>query len=266
MPNVKAVWPSDPAYLHAAFSVLGLSEIAGARHERKVLAMYAASGHPEIHDDETPWCAAYVGWSLVEGGLKSTNSLLAISYKNYGSPLDRHSIIPRGAIAVWTRTGGNHVNFVLADDGTWVTCLGGNQSNGQGGGVTISRRLKDEAIAFRMPIGGARPAPRADIPADDSDGGEPVPDAAPPDLLPDDVQGPTEHGLWALLKRWKGRILGTAGVGGSGAIGASMFADPWVIAVIVSGVILSIAGLIWLVIWLVGKDAARGWIRRQVNK
>src|SRR5215204_5549591 len=165
MANARAVWPSDPPYLKAAFSVLGLSEIQGARHEKKVLAMYAASGHPEIHDDETPWCAAFVGWSLQHGGLKGTNSLLAISYAKYGTALNKKNTIPRGAIAVWKRVGGNHVNFVLDDDGVYVVCLGGNQDNKRGGGVTISRRRKTEAVAFRMPPGSvAKPKPVAVAP------------------------------------------------------------------------------------------------------
>lgn len=146
-----SVLASDPLYLKAAFSVLGLSEIEGSRHEARVLAMYVASGNPQIHDDETPWCAAYVGWSLAQGGKPNTKSLLAISYASYGTALDRTKLIPRGAIAVWTRVGGNHVNFVLEDDGTYVTCLGGNQENNHGGGVTISRRLKSQAVAYRMP-------------------------------------------------------------------------------------------------------------------
>ena len=149
----RTMLASDPAYLKAAFSRLGVSEIEGARHEKLVLDMYAASGHSEIHDDETPWCAAFVGWSLEKGGLVGTHSLMAISYAKYGNALDRNKTIPRGAIAVWKRTGGAHVNFVLEDDGTYVTCIGGNQENGKGGGVTISRRLKSQAVAYRLPKG-----------------------------------------------------------------------------------------------------------------
>ncbi len=151
MASVKTVWPTDPPYLQAAFSVLGLSEIEGSKHEKRVLEMYAASGHPEIHDDETPWCAAFIGWCLDHGGLKGTQSLMARSYATYGTALSKSEIVPRGAIAVWTRDGGGHVNFVLADDGKFVTCIGGNQSNNKGGGVTISRRAKADAVAYRMP-------------------------------------------------------------------------------------------------------------------
>lgn len=181
MASVKTVRPTDPPYLQAAFSVLGLSEIEGSKHEKKVLEMYAASGHPEIHDDETPWCAAYVGWALQHGGLTGTQSLMAKSYATYGTALARNKTIPRGAIAVWTRAGGGHVNFVLADDGTYVTCIGGNQSNNKGGGVTISRRAKSEAVAYRMPPQ-ATPIV-AEPETDPAPEAMPAPESKPPSIL-----------------------------------------------------------------------------------
>ena len=141
--SARIVHPDDPKYLKAAFSVLGLSEIAGERDEPQVLAMYAASGHPEIRHDEVAWCAAYVGWALHKGGLPNTGSLLAISYAKYpGRRFTKDDTIPRGAICVWPRTGGNHVNFALADLGDAILCIGGNQGNGRGGGVTISKTSK----------------------------------------------------------------------------------------------------------------------------
>lgn len=194
MSKVTAVQPNDFAYLRAAFSKLGLSEIAGPRDEPQIIAMYAACGHPEAKHDEIAWCAAFVGWSLHEGGLANTGSLLAISYAHYGAPLDKHKPIPRGAIAVWHREGGNHVNFVLADNGTTVTCIGGNQSNGRGGGVTISDRRKDEAVAYRMPPGVAQPAPKPmPAPSIPQDTEQPDPQAAlaPAPPQPDD-SGPDE--------------------------------------------------------------------------
>jgi len=154
MANIKTAWATDPPYLKAAFSKLGLSEIVGPKHEKQVLAMYAASGHPEIKDDETAWCAAFVGWALLKGGLPNTNNLMARSYSKYGTACDLDEIIPRGAIVVWPRgkPPSGHVNFCLHDDGTYLTCIGGNQGNGKGGGVTISREAKNKAVAARLPV------------------------------------------------------------------------------------------------------------------
>ena len=159
--SARIVHADDPKYLKAAFSVLGLSEIAGERDEPQVLAMYRACGHDRIEHDEVPWCAAYVGWCLHKGGLKNTGSLLAVSYAKYpGRTFTRDDSIPRGAICVWPRTGGNHVNFALADLGDTLLCIGGNQGNGPGGGVTITQTPKHLLKAAVMPEGAALPQAR----------------------------------------------------------------------------------------------------------
>jgi uncharacterized protein (TIGR02594 family) len=156
--SARVVHADDPKYLKAAFSVLGLSEIAGEDDEPQILAMYAACGHPEIRRDEIAWCAAYVGWALHRGGLPNTGSLLAISYARYpGRSFTRGDTIPRGAICVWPRIGGNHVNFALADLGDTILCIGGNQGNGRGGGVTIAKYAKDRLKVAVLPTAVAAP-------------------------------------------------------------------------------------------------------------
>jgi uncharacterized protein (TIGR02594 family) len=156
--SARVVHADDPKYLKAAFSVLGLSEIAGEEDEPQILAMYAACGHAEIRRDEVAWCAAYVGWALHRGGLTNTGSLLAISYAQYpGRRFGKNDTIPRGAICVWPRTGGNHVNFALADLGDAILCIGGNQGNGRGGGVTITKYAKDRLKVAVLPKSGAAP-------------------------------------------------------------------------------------------------------------
>lgn len=175
--NPRVVQPNDPPHLKAMFSILGLSEIAGPQHERRVLAMYAACGHPEINNDETPWCAAGVGWCLVQSSLPlppTARNLMARSYAKYGRELDTDDILPRGAILVWPRgrPPSGHVNLLLHDDGTTLTCIGCNQGNGKGGGVTITREAKSNLIAARMPVGIVKPAPK------------PVPAPPPPDVDP----------------------------------------------------------------------------------
>jgi uncharacterized protein (TIGR02594 family) len=152
--SARVVHADDPKYLKAAFSVLGLSEIAGEEDAPQILAMYAACGHPEVRHDEIAWCAAYVGWALHRGGLPNTGSLLAISYAQYpGRRFTRDEAIPRGAICVWPRSGGNHVNFALADLGGTILCIGGNQGNGRGGGVTITTYAKDRLKVAVLPKG-----------------------------------------------------------------------------------------------------------------
>lgn len=164
--------PGDPPYLRAALSKLGLSEIAGSQHEPQVLAMYAACGHPEVKRDEVAWCAAYVGWALVQGDLPTSQpiskNLLAASYLTYpGKKYTKHDTIPRGAICVWPRDAGSgHVNFALEDLDDKVLCIGGNQGNGRGGGVTIVKYPKSElraAVLPKKPAVVPKPPPPPDI-------------------------------------------------------------------------------------------------------
>lgn len=264
MAAVARVMPGDPLYLRVALGKLGLSEIQGNVDEPQVLAMYAACGHPEVKHDETPWCAAFVGWSLAQGGLPNTRSLLAISYAKYGTGLDRNKIIPRGAIAVWPRTGGNHVNFVLADDGVTITCLGGNQGNGRGGGVTVSHYPKDQAIAFRMPSGvplpkpkpkpepKPEPAPLPDVPAPEP---KPRPQPDDPGVEPEDEP---KLPFW---KRWWRSLTGAGGgVGGVGLLSA--FTDWQVALAIILSVALVVLVFGGVIIWLVGRDRVRAWLIR----
>lgn len=175
---------SDPAYLKAAFGDLGLSEIPGKRHSARVLELFKSSGHPEIKNDETAWCAAAVGGWLAESGYPNSGSLMARSYGKYGRAVDLKSKVPRGAIIVWPRGAppSGHVNICLEDDGTYLTCIGGNQSNANGGGVTVSRERKSRAIAARLPVGVTAFKPVKLVPEEEETEAEPddtQPHAAP---------------------------------------------------------------------------------------
>ncbi len=156
---------TDPQWLAKARELVGLKEIVGSRHEAKILQFFAEAGHPGIKDDETAWCAAFVGAMLRRGGYSSSGALNARSYLNYGAPLT----IPRvGCIAVFRRgTSGweGHVAFFLREVGDSIEVLGGNQSNS----VSITRMSKASLLGYRWPsvtsAPAARPAPPVVTPA-----------------------------------------------------------------------------------------------------
>ena len=54
-------------------------------------------------DDESPWCAAFVGAVLAECGLAGTGSLTARSYLKWGVPGDI-AVLWRGARDGWERS------------------------------------------------------------------------------------------------------------------------------------------------------------------
>lgn len=100
-------------------------------HNPQVVAYYAASGHPEIKEDEVPWCAAFVGAVLAQCGLPNTGSLLARSYLDYGEKVLSKDVV-RGDIVVLKRGNSSwqgHVGFVSRIANGKVYVLGGNQGN-----------------------------------------------------------------------------------------------------------------------------------------
>jgi uncharacterized protein (TIGR02594 family) len=247
--NFRTVQPDDPAWLQEAFSVLGLSEIAGARHEKRIVEMYRAAGHPEIKDDETAWCAAYVNWCLSQAGIDGTGSLMARSFVKYGRGLHRTDTIPRGAIAIWPRGAppSGHVNIVLHDDGAYVWCIGGNQSKaGTNGAVTIGKYAKGQAVAYRWPLGAApkpvpKPEPKPEPPQDTE-----LPD---PDPQPQPLPVPAPH--W--YERIWVRVLSTIT-----AIGGAIY-DYRVALSIIGGLLVAAVAFVLFM----GPDRIRAWVRRQ---
>jgi uncharacterized protein (TIGR02594 family) len=263
--NPRVLHPDDPAHLHAAFSKLGLSEIEGPKHEKQVLAMYRAAGHPEISDDETAWCAAFVGWCLKEAGLPNTGSLMARSYVKYGVPVGGKKV-PRGAIVVWPRGAppSGHVNICLDDDGTYLTCIGGNQGNGRGGGVTITKESKSRAITARMPPGISAPLPKPKPepkPAPTPDAEEPpIPVPLPPDVEP---VPPAEPKI-GFLRRIRNWVVGaTSGISGLSFL--AYLTDWQVVAILCVAVFIFLVLAVSFFLWLFGKQRVRDWFTRILN-
>lgn len=100
-------------------------------HNPKVVAYFRDAGHPEVKNDETAWCAAFVGAMLNRAGEKGTGQLVARSYLNWGVQVDRAMAQP-GDIVVLKRGDSKwqgHVGFFVKDNGSTITILGGNQNN-----------------------------------------------------------------------------------------------------------------------------------------
>lgn len=149
---------SEPVWLAKARELLGLKEIVGSENEAKVVAFFKDAGNPGVKDDETAWCAAFVGAMLVRSGIKGTGKLNARSYLDWGDKLTTPRV---GAITVFRRGNSSwqgHVAFFLRDLGATVEVLGGNQGNA----VSIARYAKADVLGYRWPA----EAPRAEQPDD----------------------------------------------------------------------------------------------------
>ncbi len=121
----------NPAYELARADV-GTWEWAEG-HNPKVLQYFADVGHSWVQDDETAWCAAFVGAMLKRAGMAHTGKLNARSYLEWGDPVEPDDACP-GDLAIYWRGSPDdwrgHVGFVagITDSGDFMI-LGGNQGN-----------------------------------------------------------------------------------------------------------------------------------------
>ena len=118
---------TEPKWLGEVRRYIGEREIKGAKHNTLIVQMWADIKRSGIKDDETPWCAAYVGSVLECCGNKSTRFESAKSYLGWGAQLLKPAV---GYVAVFTRDGGGHVGFVVGQNERGdLLVLGGNQSD-----------------------------------------------------------------------------------------------------------------------------------------
>ncbi|QTL95534.1 TIGR02594 family protein [Aeromonas jandaei] len=145
-----------------AHKFLGLKEIKGAKHAQEILDMWKAIKRGGIKDDETPWCAAFLGACLERVGIQSTRFESAKSYLDWGTKLNAPV---QGCVVVFTRTGGGHVGFVVGKSPTGnLLVLGGNQSDE----VNIREFPLARVTGYRWPLG--EPMPTGELPVGTSAG------------------------------------------------------------------------------------------------
>lgn len=139
----------DSSWLKLAKEELGVAEIKGEKHNPRVVHYFMDAGHGWVKDDETAWCAAFVGAMLERSGTPSAKSLAARSYLTWGKPLKKPK---KGCIVVFSR--GNphgwqgHVGFYMGETKTHIKVLGGNQSNK----VSIASYPKSRLLGYRWPV------------------------------------------------------------------------------------------------------------------
>ncbi|MDX2288545.1 MAG: TIGR02594 family protein [Hyphomicrobiaceae bacterium] len=135
----------QPEWLAEAWRELGQSERAGKAANARIAAFFNEAGHPGVKSDEVAWCAAFAGACLERAGLRSSRSLLARSYLDWGRQLEAERI---GAVAVLRRgtdPAFGHVGFLVGwtADGLWL--LGGNQMNA----VSVARYERSRLVGLR---------------------------------------------------------------------------------------------------------------------
>lgn len=128
-------------------------------HNPKVVQYFHDVGHEWVQDDETAWCAAFVGAMLKRAGMPHTGKLNARSYLQWGEPVDPADA-QEGDILVFSRGDPNgwqgHVAFNAGriENGDW-RCLGGNQSNQ----VNVKTYSNSRLLGVRRAPGDVSPSP-----------------------------------------------------------------------------------------------------------
>lgn len=142
---VDRMLPSDPHWLIKAFEEVGVKEIPGSKHEKRIIEYHSVTSL-KATTDEVPWCASFVCWVLEKSNITSTRSAAARSFLNWGIKTGP----TRGCVVVFARPpnpSSGHVGFYLYQTDTHIVCLGGNQSNE----VRVSRYSKNNLLAYRWP-------------------------------------------------------------------------------------------------------------------
>lgn len=137
----------QPAWLDHAWAELGQREIAGSSSNARIADYIRRAGHPQVADDSTPWCAAFVAACLESAGIAGTGSLLARSYLSWG---EETMAPPLGAVTVLSRGSDpalGHIGFLVGETDDGLMLLGGNQSNA----VSVERFPRNRLLAFRVP-------------------------------------------------------------------------------------------------------------------
>lgn len=136
-------------WLEIAEKELGVSEIPGSDHSKRIIEYHQATTLRSVAD-EVPWCAAFVNWVLREAGIKGTGLANARSFLDWGKTCE----FTKGAVVVFKR--GNtswqgHVGFAVDQNLLAVKVLGGNQGNK----VSYKWYLKKDLLGYRWPVGKA---------------------------------------------------------------------------------------------------------------
>lgn len=145
-----------------ALAARGMREIPGSKHNPEVVQMFADVGHDWVKDDETAWCAAFVGAMLKRAGMAHTGKLNARSYAEWGEHVDLNDAQPGDIIVFWRGSPDSwkgHVGFFVRWEGDSALVVGGNQSNA----VNISTYPKSRVLAVRRSPHAKAPSPAASV-------------------------------------------------------------------------------------------------------
>jgi len=126
-----------------ALQEMGEKEIPGEEDNPRISEYLATVD--QAPDDEIPWCAAFINWSLEQAGFKGSGKANAKSYLAWGYDIKVPIV---GAIVVFDRgqyEWQGHVGIYMDETKNYIYVLSGNQNNR----VSIRPYKKDKWRAYR---------------------------------------------------------------------------------------------------------------------
>ena len=118
----------------------------GIPSNSEILKYFHETGHTYIHDDETPWCAAFMNWVCKQAGIKTQNKLNARSFLEVGKAVAPGNL--GDIVVLWRedpKSWKGHVGIYIREEKHIIYVLGGNQD----GRVCIKPFRKEQILSFR---------------------------------------------------------------------------------------------------------------------
>lgn len=146
-----------PRHMAFAISLIGTLESPGEANNPVILdwAKQCAAAGLNVSGytaDSVAWCGLFVAFVMLKTDRQPVSSpLWALNWAAYGQPAGQPEF---GDVLTFTRAGGGHVAFYVAEDTGFYHVLGGNQSDR----VNIMRIDKSRMHSCRQPAYKTKPA------------------------------------------------------------------------------------------------------------
>lgn len=134
--------------LQIAAAEIGVKEVPGDEHSKRIVDYAREAGFTSITDDETPWCSIFINWCCEKAGLQRTHKANARSWLSVGMPINNPQ--PGDIVIFWRDSPGSwqgHVGIFMGYSKNLdkVFTLGGNQRNS----VSVQAYDTKKVLGFR---------------------------------------------------------------------------------------------------------------------
>lgn len=143
----EIVTPKQPCWVEEAYKDIGVHEVSNEDRVHQMWRDCKLSGLAKFSAGKVPWCSGAACAWMERAGIRSPRTDGAKNWLGWGIELNEPAY---GCVAVFTRSGGAHVGFVVGEDYNGnLLIVGGNQSNA----VNIKSFAKSRVSGYRFPEG-----------------------------------------------------------------------------------------------------------------